>query len=227
MKDITPDNSSSESILAGIIENYPTNSMDEQIHAQEVTLYDNHSSYMSKVGKYLLIRLNPDKREETLRKIEDLWKETYSESQFIYIDTYQLFMDRNKEVMQLSNTLNTYSLIALLLTCFGLFGISWYAVRQRTREIAIRKVHGASTFSIVWLLNRPFFIQIMIAYIIAMPIAWWLMQYWLEQFVYRAEYSIAQFILPLLVVGIVSFITVSLHTVLASKSNPMESLKTE
>ena len=136
-------------------------------------------------------------------------------------------MDRNKEVMQLSNTLNTYSLIALLLTCFGLFGISWYAVRQRTREIAIRKVHGASTFSIVWLLNRPFFIQIMIAYIIAMPIAWWLMQYWLEQFVYRAEYSIAQFILPLLVVGIVSFITVSLHTVLASKSNPMESLKTE
>ena len=227
MKDITPENTSSESILAGIIENYPTNSMDEQIHAQEITLYDNNSSYMSKVGKYLLIRLNPDKREETLRKIEDLWKETYSESQFIYIDTYQLFMDRNKEVMQLSNTLNTYSLIALLLTCFGLFGISWYAVRQRTREIAIRKVHGASTFGIVRLLNRPFFIQIVIAYVITMPVIWWLMQHWLEQFVYRAESTLGQFAWPLLVVGAVSFITVSLHTILASKSTPMESLKTE
>ena len=129
--------------------------------------------------------------------------------------------------MQLSNTLNTYSLIALILTCFGLFGISWYAVRQRTREIAIRKVHGASTLSIVWLLNRPFLIQIAIAYIIAMPIAWWLMQYWLEQFVERADSSFAHFLIPLVIVGVVSCITVSVHTLLAAKTNPMESLKTE
>ena len=143
------------------------------------------------------------------------------------MDMHQMFMQRNQEVMQLSNILNTYSLIALLLTCFGLFGISWYAVRQRIREIAIRKVHGASTLSIIWLLNRPFFIQIMIAYIIAMPIAWWLMQHWLEQFVERAEAHIGLFIVPLLVVGIVSLVTVSLHTLLAAKSNPLESLKTE
>ena len=146
---------------------------------------------------------------------------------FIYLDMHQMFMDRNKEVMQLSNTLNTYSLIALILTCFGLFGISWYAVRQRTREIAIRKVHGASTLSIVWLLNRPFFIQIVIAYVIAMPIAWWLMQYWLEQFVERADSSFAHFLIPLVIVGVVSCITVSVHTLLAAKTNPMESLKTE
>ena len=227
LKDIDPDNSTSEHILAGIIENYPTNSMEEQIHAQEICLFDIGSSYLSKVGKYLQIRLNPDKRKETLVQIENLWKETYVENQFNYIDTYQLFMDRNKEVMQLSNTLNTYSLIALILTCFGLFGISWYAVRQRTREIAIRKVHGASTLSIVWLLNRPFFIQIAIAYVIAMPIAWWLMQYWLEQFVERADSSLVHFLIPLVIVGIVSCITVSVHTLLAAKTNPMDSLKTE
>ena len=227
LKEIIPDDSSSDGILAGIIENFPTNSLEEQVHAQEITLYDASTPYLSQVGKYLQIRLNPDKRKEALRQMEKLWKETYSDYKFIYLDTYQLFMQRNQEVMQLSNILNTYSLIALLLTCFGLFGISWYAVRQRIREIAIRKVHGASTIGIIWLLNRPFFIQIMIAYIIAMPIAWWLMQHWLEQFVERAETHVGLFIVPLLVVGIVSLITVSLHTLLAAKSNPLESLKTE
>ena len=227
LKEIIPDDSSSDGILAGIIENFPTNSLEEQVHAQEITLYDASTPYLSQVGKYLQIRLNPDKRKEALRQMEELWKETYSDYKFIYLDTYQLFMQRNQEVMQLSNILNTYSLIALLLTCFGLFGISWYAVRQRIREIAIRKVHGASTISIIWLLNRPFFIQIGIAYLITMPIAWWLMQHWLEQFVERAETHIGVFIVPLLVVGIVSLVTVSLHTLLAAKSNPLESLKTE
>ena len=227
LKDISQENPNAENILAGIIENVPTNSIGEQVHAQEITLYDSGSTYLSQKGKYLQIRLNPKKRKETLAQIERVWKEMYDGRHLISTDMHQMFMDRNKEVIQLSKVLNAYSLIALFLTCFGLFGISWYAVRQRLREIAIRKVHGASTFGIVRLLNRPFFIQIVIAYIITMPVIWWLMQRWLEQFVYRAESTLGQFACPLLVVGAVSFITVSLHTILASKSNPMESLKTE
>ena len=227
-KELSPEmNPNAENILAGIFENMPTNSLQETIMAQEVTLHDAGSSVLAKIGNYLQIRLHPDKRKETIEEIERIWKEMFDGQGFTYWDMHQMFMDRNKEVMLLSNTLNTYSLIALILTCFGLFGISWYAVRQRTREIAIRKVHGASTLSIVWLLNRPFFIQIAIAYVIAMPIAWWLMQYWLEQFVERADSSLVHFLIPLVIVGIVSCITVSVHTLLAAKTNPMESLKTE
>ena len=227
-KDLAPENyPNAENILAGIFENMPTNSLQETVMAQEITLHDSSSTDLTKSGKYLQIRLNPEKRETAIKEMERIWKEMFEGQHFVYLDMHQLFMQRNQEVMQLSNVLNTYSLIALLLTCFGLFGISWYAVRQRIHEIAIRKVHGASTLSIIWLLNRPFFIQIMIAYIIAMPIAWWLMQHWLEQFVERAEAHIGLFIVPLLVVGIVSLVTVSLHTLLAAKSNPLESLKTE
>lgn len=227
-KDLAPENyPNAENILAGIFENMPTNSLQETVMAQEITLHASVSTDLAKSGKYLQIRLNPGKRKETIEEMERIWKEMFEGQPFIYLDMHQMFMQRNQEVMQLSMVLNTYSLIALLLTCFGLFGISWYAVRQRTREIAIRKVHGASTLSIIWLLNRPFFIQIGIAYIIAMPVAWWLMQHWLEQFVERAETHIGVFILPLLVVGFVSLITVSLHTLLAAKSNPLESLKTE
>ena len=227
-KDLAPENyPNAENILAGIFENMPTNSLQETIMAQEITLHASVSTDLAKSGKYLQIRLNPGKRKEAIEEMERIWKEMFEGQPFIYLDMHQMFMQRNQEVMQLSMVLNIYSLIALLLTCFGLFGISWYAVRQRTREIAIRKVHGASTLGIIWLLNRPFFIQIMIAYIIAMPVAWWLMQHWLEQFVERAETHIGIFILPLLVVGFVSLITVSLHTLLAAKSNPLESLKTE
>ena len=227
-KDLAPENyPNAENILAGIFENMPTNSLQETVMAQEITLHASVSTDLAKSGKYLQIRLKPGKRKETIEEMERIWKEMFEGQPFIYLDMHQMFMQRNQEVMQLSMVLNTYSLIALLLTCFGLFGISWYAVRQRTREIAIRKVHGASTLSIIWLLNRPFFIQIGIAYLIAMPVAWWLMQHWLEQFVERAETHIGVFILPLLVVGFVSLITVSLHTLLAAKSNPLESLKTE
>ena len=227
-KDLAPENyPNAENILAGIFENMPTNSLQETVMAQEITLHASVSTDLAKSGKYLQIRLKPGKRKETIEEMERIWKEMFEGQPFIYLDMHQMFMQRNQEVMQLSMVLNTYSLIALLLTCFGLFGISWYAVRQRTREIAIRKVHGASTLGIIWLLNRPFFIQIMIAYIIAMPVAWWLMQHWLEQFVERAETHIGIFILPLLVVGFVSLITVSLHTLLAAKSNPLDSLKTE
>ncbi len=227
-KDLAPENyPNAENILAGIFENMPTNSLQETVMAQEITLHASVSTDLAKSGKYLQIRLNPGKRKEAIEEMERIWKEMFEGQPFIYLDMHQMFMQRNQEVMQLSMVLNTYSLIALLLTCFGLFGISWYAVRQRTREIAIRKVHGASTLSIIWLLNRPFFIQIGIAYLIAMPVAWWLMQHWLEQFVERAETHIGIFILTLLVVGFVSLITVSLHTLLAAKSNPLESLKTE
>lgn len=216
-----------ESILAGIIENVPTNSLQEQYFAQEITLHESHSAYLSKEGKYLQIRLIPGKEQETTAIIQQKWEEMFEGRKFLFFDMHQLFMERNKDLIQMSDIMKAYSSIAILLTCFGIFGISWYAVRQRVREIAIRKVHGASAFSIVWLLNRPFFIQIAIAYIISMPITWWLLHHWLEQFVQQAESSIAQFILPFVIVGIVSFVTASVHALLAIKVNPLESLKTE
>ena len=229
LKDIDTSNYSDdpENVLAGIIEDIPTGALTDQVIPQEVILYDNDSPYLAKSSKYLQIKLNPEKRQETIAKIESLWKEMYPGYAFTYTDIHKTFLENNKETLQLSKVLNIYALIALVLICSGVFGISWYAVRQRTREIAIRKIHGASTFSIVWLLNRPFFILIGIAYVITLPLVWWLMQHWLEQFVYRTGYTLGQFLLPLLVVGMVSCITVSIHTLLAAKSDPTQSMKTE
>ena len=147
--------------------------------------------------------------------------------EFQYTDMHQKFMQRNKMIITLSKILISYSLIALVLTCFGLFGISWYAVRHRTREIAIRKVQGALNRQIVWALNRSFLWQILIAYAIAIPLVWWLMEHWLEQFAYRTSATWWSFIFPLILVMVITGITVTIHSYRAARSNPVESLKTE
>lgn len=214
-------------ILTGMIENYPTASLQKEINPQRIMVRDSGDTYLGQVGKYVLIRLQPEKRKATLERIERIWKEMFNGQDLVYTDVHQRFMELNKDVMQLNRILNTYSLIALLLTCFGVFGISWYALRQRTREIAIRKVHGASTLNIVWLLNRPFLGQIVLAYIVSMPIAWYIMQWWLEQFVYRPTVTVLQFVLPFLVVWAVALLTVGIHSWIAAKVNPIHSLKIE
>ncbi|MBQ8521515.1 MAG: FtsX-like permease family protein, partial [Bacteroides sp.] len=226
LKDVLPW-VSAESILGGIIEDYPTQSLEKETVAQLISTDDAGSTYLGQVGKYLQIRLQPEKREATLKRIEQAWKEMFDGQEFIYLDIHQQFMELNEDITLLGRILNTYSLIALVLTCFGVFGISWYAVRQRTKEIAIRKIHGASPLHIVWLLNRPFLLQIVAAYIIAMPVTWYIMQGWLETFVYRPQVTALHFILPLLVVLAVSVLTVSVHSWLAARVNPINSLKTE
>jgi hypothetical protein len=117
--------------------------------------------------------------------------------------------------------------IGLILTCFGLFGISWYATRQRIREISIRKIHGATSRQIVLLLNKPFCLQILLAYILAVPIVYWLMHHWHEQFAYKAPFTVMDFLLPLCIVWIISAVTVCLQSYLLNKTNPIDCIKSE
>jgi putative ABC transport system permease protein len=113
------------------------------------------------------------------------------------------------------------------MTCFGLFGISWYATRQRIREISIRKIHGATSRQIVLLLNKPFCLQILLAYILAVPIVYWLMHHWHEQFAYKAPFTVMDFLLPLCIVWIISAVTVCLQSYLLNKTNPIDCIKSE
>lgn len=213
------------SIFAGIIENFPFNSLEEEIAGLQIEFVS--ETKLTQNGRFLQIRLAPQTRKETLAAIENIWKKMNDGREFEYVDMHQKFMERNKKVITLSRILISYSLIALILTCFGLFGISWYAVRHRTREIAIRKVHGAKNRQIVWLLNRTFLWQILIAYIIGIPITWWVMQHWLEQFAYRASVTWWNFLSPLLIVALITVFTVTIHSYWAARSNPVNSLKTE
>lgn len=211
-------------IIGGIVKDFPFSSLENEI--APVILYFPPASKMSNAN-YLQIKLNEDNKKETLRKIAKIWEKMNAGSVFQYTDMHQKFMERNNKVLVLSKILIAYSLIGLILTCFGLFGISWYATRQRIREISIRKIHGATPWQILWLLNKPFCLQILIAYILAIPVVYWLTYHWREQFAYKASLSIMDFLWPLLIVWIISTITVFLQGYLLNKTNPINCIKTE
>ena len=211
-------------VVAGVVRDFSVNSLEEAVTPLVVSLLS--ESGLQKAA-CLQIRLHPESRTEALQQIESVWDEMNSGQPFRYTDMHREFMERNEKVLSLSHLLTFYALIGLLLTGFGLFGIAWYATRQRIREISIRKVHGATRGQIIWLLNKPFCLYAAVAYVLAMPIAWWLMQRWLEQFAYRAPLSVGIFVWPLVVVWGVSALIVCLQGWMLSRVKAVEAMKNE
>ena len=211
-------------VVAGVVRDFSVNSLEEAVTPLVVSLLS--ESGLQKAA-CLQIRLRPENRAETLQQIEAVWDEMNPGQPFRYTDMHRVFMERNGKVLSLSHLLTFYALIGLLLTGFGLFGIAWYATRQRIREISIRKVHGATRGQIIWLLNKPFCLYAAVAYVLAMPVAWWLMQRWLEQFAYRAPLSVGIFVWPLVVVWGVSALIVCLQGWMLSRVKAVEAMKNE
>lgn len=212
------------SIIGGVVKDFPTSSLESEVTP---TIINIPTAEKMPNANYLHIKLNSDTREEAIKKITQTWERMNEGEAFQYTDLHQQFMKMNQKTLSFARILIGYSLIGLLLTCFGLFGISWYATRQRIREISIRKIHGATPWQIIWLLNKPFCWQVIIAYILGIPVVYWLMLHWREQFAYQASLSIADFLLPLAIVWGISAVTVCLQGYLLNQTNPIDSIKTE
>lgn len=222
LREFDTETQDSLAVIGGVVRDFSVNSLEEAVTPLVITLLS--ASDLQK-GFYLQLRLRPESREEALRQIETVWNEMNSNQPFRYTDMHQEFMARNQKVLSLSHILTFYAVIGLLLTGFGLFGIAWYATRQRIREISIRKVHGATRGQIIWLLNKPFCIYAVVAYVVAMPVGGWFMLHWLEQFAYHAPLSVGIFVWPLLVVWGVSALIVCLQGWILSRVNPVECMK--
>lgn len=175
----------------------------------------------------LTIQFDEARRADVIGGIRRLWEDKYPDIPFDYEEPYQMLKSYNHEVADFSRILLMYACISMFLTLFGLFGITHYAIQQRIREIGIRKIHGASFRQILWLVNRPFLMYIGIAFVLAMPVVYYLMSLWLQQFVYHVRPDVSGFLLPLLFTVIITLLTVCLNSYRAAKSNPVESIKQE
>ena len=121
----------------------------------------------------------------------------------------------------------TFAIFAIFIGCLGLFGLVTYAAEQRTKEIGVRKVLGASVGGIVIMLSTDFAKLVLIASIIAFPVAWWAMNQWLQSFAYRITIGWWVFIIAGVMAMAIALITVSLQAIKAAIANPVKSLRTE
>ena len=209
-------------VIAGVVEDYcryyTPNSLEAPI-GKVVIRY-------SREGIFLIARIAPESRS-AIRQIYEEWDKLYPGEYLEHESVYDKVLDNNKKLFEMSDLLMMYSIISILLTCFGLFGMSLYAIEQRTKEIGIRKVNGSTTWQVMRLLNRQFIGWIGIAYVIAVPVAWWLLNQWMQNFVFRADFSIWTYILSLLIVVAITLLTVSWHSYKAASGNPVNALRDE
>lgn len=210
------------STIAGIVDNLYTNTLEQEVYPFTIHI-DNSSQH---AFDYIYIRLNGDKRK-AIDAVRQAWNKVNPGKYFTYQDVYGVFLQRNEKTSVLSQLLLMYSLISLFLTCSGLFGMALYATEQRTKEIGIRKVNGATSMQIMLLLNRRFVGWIGIAFVIAIPITWLLMNRWLENFVYRTDMSAGVYLLSGLFVLLITLFTVSWHSYKAASGNPVKILRSE
>ncbi len=175
----------------------------------------------------LVADVNTGNYQDFLDKAAALWSKVLPglpfDASFLDSDIARLYQAEQS----LARIIGAFTLIAILISCLGLFGLSAFAAEQRTKEIGIRKVLGASVTGIVALLSRDFLKLVLIALVLASPLAYWFMEKWLENFAYRIDIRWWVFALAGVIAVAVAFLTVSFQSVKAALANPAEALKTE
>jgi putative ABC transport system permease protein len=173
------------------------------------------------------IKIHHDNIKNTLSTIESIWNKYYPD----YVYEYQ-FLDQKidnfyKHEDQLSQLYKIFAVLAIFISCLGLYGLVSFMVIRKTKEVGIRKVLGASTGNIIYLFSKEFIILIGIAFLIAAPSAYYLMNQWLENFAYKIEMGAGLFLLTILCSVTVALLTVGYKAIKAAVTNPVKSLKYE
>jgi predicted permease len=176
---------------------------------------------------YVLVRVNPQNLTGAMETVKAAWKEIDPKHEFI-----GSFVDENverwyKKEKRLATIFSSAASIAILLSCMGLFAVALISIEQRTKEIGVRKVLGASVASIVTLLASDFLKLVLVAIVVASPLAWYAMNQWLSDFAYRIDMPWWVFILSGLLAVLIAFVTISFRSVKAALMNPVKSLRSE
>jgi ABC-type lipoprotein release transport system permease subunit len=210
--------------IVGVVKNFHFQSLENPIEPMVII--------PSRAGgdfplNYLFIRIRPDQLTQTMKTIETVWKDIHPkatfQASFLNENTNRLYLTE-KTMGQL---FMSASVLAIILSCMGLFGIAILSIAQRTKEISIRKVLGASVSSIVKLLSIDFLRIVAIAILLATPLAWWVMHNWLGNYANRIDISWSTFLLAGFMAIAIAFLTLGFHSVKAATANPANTLRSE
>lgn len=176
---------------------------------------------------FYTIRLTTSNLPEKMASLERMYKTSFPDNPFEFFFVDDNFNKQYLNEQQYGNLFSTASIWAIFIACLGLFGLAAFMAEQRTKEIGIRKVLGASVTSIVALLSKDFLTLVAIAIVIASPIAWYAMDKWLQNFAYQVDIEWWMFALAGLLATGVALLTISFQSIKAALTNPVKSLKTE
>lgn len=178
-------------------------------------------------AEYFLIKIEGKSIPSTLASIEREWEVAFPGNPFDYFFLDEFFNNQYKSEQQFQSMFSVFSVLAILIGCLGLFGLSAFTAMQKTKEIGVRKVLGASTKGVFYMLSKEFVMLILIANIIAWPVIYFVMNNWLQGFEYRTSIDPLVFGIALVTVLVVALFTISFQTVKSAKQNPVDSLKYE
>ncbi len=206
--------------VVGVVKNFHNENMHIPIEAVTLCLRPDRGEIMS-------VKCGPGDIQASVAAVEKVWN-TFSDGipfEFEFMDERYDNMYRSE--IRIREFFNYFSLLAIIICCLGLFGLAAFTVEQRTKEIGIRKVLGASVPKIIRMLSWQFTKWVLIANFIAWPAAWFAMKTWLEDFAYKTEIGLSVFLSAALIAVIISFLTVLHQSLKASLANPVKSLKYE
>ena len=207
--------------IVGVVKNFHFEGLQNDIKSFGFLL--NRGTYYN----YVIAHAEGGKVKEALAQISASWKKLNPNEPFEYSFLDQDFQKNYASDERLASIISYFTIIAIMISCLGLFGLSTFTVEQRTKEIGIRKVLGANVSTIVGMLSRDFLILVSLAVLIAAPLGWYAMNKWLENFAYRTDVNWMIFAITIVIVVVIAFATISFQSIKAALSNPVKNLRTE
>ena len=172
-------------------------------------------------------RIAPEEVQQTIAMVEDRWRTATSGEPFEYSFLDEDFENLHRGDRKMGEIFTGFSALAILIACLGLYGLAAFTTQQRTKEIGVRKTLGASTSNLIMLMSREFIVLVLIALVVATPLAYFAMSQWLQLFSYRIDMSPAPFIASGVLALVIAFVTVSLQSMKTALTNPALTLRDE
>lgn len=206
--------------VVGVVNDFHTVSLRQPVEA--TVLMNRIRDYRS-----LAVKISPVNMQETIKEIQKKWEALYPDFIFSYQFLDESIREFYEDEQRTSTMLTVFTSLAILIGCLGLFGLASFMANQKTKEIGVRKVMGASVQSIVMLFTKEFVSLIVIGFVVAAPLAWYLSNQWLSQFTYRISLGPIIFAVGLAATFFIAMITVGYRSFRAASTNPVDSLKYE
>ena len=209
-----------EGAVIGVMKDFNFASLHENIQPLVVHIFPQWSNNIS-------LKLKSNELLTTMTTIEQTWKKLASNSPFKYDFNEEEFNSLYQAELNMRSVLSAFTFLSVLVACLGLFGLASFSIKQRFKEIGIRKVLGSSTTAIVQLIAKDFLKLVLISFLIASPLAWYGMNKWLQDYAYKINISWWVFIIAGIIALLIAFSTVALQAIKAATANPVKSLRTE